>query len=180
LICQAEICRRLAKNRQAVDSAGHCRRKEVEIFAGKRGCDDRFLAIWDSGFDPFLPHRFAIGRDRNGAAAGTVGNRTCSGPLLSRSSTWGHPLVRLVGKIDWGFSTPAGRGLRAGDGRPPLPVRQVAGLLILKPMHSLKRRSCSVRAGARTPTFLVPERRARGSRTRPSSKLLDWEYQPAA
>ena len=50
----------------------------------------------------------------------------------------GHPLVRLAGKIDWGFlDRRFGEVYAAGDGQPPLPVRLIAGLLILKHMHSL-------------------------------------------
>lgn len=49
-----------------------------------------------------------------------------------------HALVRLASEIDWGFLD---RRLRSvctpGPGQPPLPTRLVAGLLILKHMHSL-------------------------------------------
>ena len=50
----------------------------------------------------------------------------------------GHPLVRLAGKIDWGFlDRRLGEVYAPGNGQPPLPVRLVAGLFILKHMHSL-------------------------------------------
>ena len=50
----------------------------------------------------------------------------------------GHPLVRLAGVIDWQFlERRFSRVCKPGDGRPPLPTRLVAGLLILKHMHSL-------------------------------------------
>jgi IS5 family transposase len=50
----------------------------------------------------------------------------------------GHPLVRLAQRIDWGFLDRRFSSVcTAGDGRPPLPTRLVAGLLILKHMHSL-------------------------------------------
>src|ERR1700677_3318027 len=50
----------------------------------------------------------------------------------------GHPLVRLGQQIDWGFlERRRGEVYRSHDGHPPLPIRLVAGLLILKHMHSL-------------------------------------------
>ena len=59
-------------------------------------------------------------------------------PPLEEIINLRHPLVRLAGKIDWNFL--AGRFssvCRVGPGQPPLPTRLVAGLLILKHMHSL-------------------------------------------
>jgi transposase, IS5 family len=59
-------------------------------------------------------------------------------PALEAIIDMGHPLVRLAGKIDWGFlDRRFGEVYAAGDGQPPLPVRLIAGLFILKPMHSL-------------------------------------------
>ncbi len=59
-------------------------------------------------------------------------------PVLERIIDMGHPLVRLAGKIDWGFlDRRLGEIYAPGDGQPPLPVRLVAGLFILKHMHSL-------------------------------------------
>jgi IS5 family transposase len=59
-------------------------------------------------------------------------------PGLERIIDMGHPLVRLAGKIDWGFlDRRLGEIYAPGDGQPPLPVRLVAGLFILKHMHSL-------------------------------------------
>lgn len=59
-------------------------------------------------------------------------------PALEHVIDLGHLLARLAQRIDWGFLD---RGFSsvctAGDGRPPLPTRRVAGLLILKHMHSL-------------------------------------------
>src|SRR3546814_1145350 len=50
----------------------------------------------------------------------------------------GHPLVRLAGEIDWGFLDRRFASTCApGAGQPPLPTRLVAGLFILKHMHSL-------------------------------------------
>ncbi len=50
----------------------------------------------------------------------------------------GHPRVRLAGKIDWGLlDRRFGEVYAAGGGQPPLPVRLIAGLFILKQMHSL-------------------------------------------
>jgi len=59
-------------------------------------------------------------------------------PALEQIIDMGHPLVRLAGKIDWGFlDRRLGEVYAPGDGQPPLPVRLVAGLFILKHMHSL-------------------------------------------
>jgi len=59
-------------------------------------------------------------------------------PALAQIIDMGHPLVRLAGKIDWRFlDRRLGEVYAAGDGQPPLPTRLVAGLLILKHMHSL-------------------------------------------
>lgn len=59
-------------------------------------------------------------------------------PALEQIIDMGHPLVRLAGKIDWGFiDHRLGEVYKRGDGHPPLPVRLMAGLLILKHMHSL-------------------------------------------
>src|SRR5271170_6061646 len=59
-------------------------------------------------------------------------------PALEQIINMGHPLVRLGQQIDWAFLE---RRLvevyRSHDGHPPLPIRLVAGLLILKRMHSL-------------------------------------------
>lgn len=59
-------------------------------------------------------------------------------PALEQIIDMGHPLVRLADKIDWGFiDRRLGEVYKRGDGHPPLPVRLMAGLLILKHMHSL-------------------------------------------
>jgi len=59
-------------------------------------------------------------------------------PALEQIIDMGHPLVRLAGKIDWEFlDRRLGEVYKAGDGHPPLPIRLMAGLLILKHMHSL-------------------------------------------
>lgn len=59
-------------------------------------------------------------------------------PALEQIIDMGHPLVRLADKIDWGFiDRRLGAVYKRGDGHPPLPVRLMAGLLILKHMHSL-------------------------------------------
>jgi IS5 family transposase len=50
----------------------------------------------------------------------------------------GHPLVRLGREIDWRFLDQRfSRVCAAGEGRPPLPTRLVAGLFILKHMPNL-------------------------------------------
>jgi IS5 family transposase len=59
-------------------------------------------------------------------------------PALEQIINTGHPLVRLGQQIDWGFlERRLGEVYRSHDGHPPLPIRLVAGLLILKHMHSL-------------------------------------------
>jgi IS5 family transposase len=59
-------------------------------------------------------------------------------PPLDAIIDMGHPLVRLAGEIDWEFLTGRfGSVYTSGPGQPPLPTRLVAGLMILKHMHSL-------------------------------------------
>ena len=59
-------------------------------------------------------------------------------PSLDAIIDLGHPLVKLAERIDWGFlETRWGAVYEAGPGQPPLPVRLVAGLFILKHMHNL-------------------------------------------
>ncbi|MEF2072545.1 IS5 family transposase [Consotaella aegiceratis] len=59
-------------------------------------------------------------------------------PALAEIIDMGHLLVRLAGEIDWAFIEKRfGEVHHAGVGQPPLPARLMAGLLILKHMHSL-------------------------------------------
>ena len=59
-------------------------------------------------------------------------------PSLDKIIDLGHPLVRLAEQIDWGFLEARwGAVYEAGPGQPPLPVRLVAGLFIIKHMHNL-------------------------------------------
>src|SRR5258708_2158128 len=59
-------------------------------------------------------------------------------PALDQIIDLGHPLVRLAGGVGWGFlGQPFAPGWEAGAGRPPLPARLIAGLFIVKHMHSL-------------------------------------------
>ncbi len=59
-------------------------------------------------------------------------------PPLEEIIDMGHPLVRLAGEIDWDFLDRRFASTCApGPGQPPLPTRLVAGLFILKHMHSL-------------------------------------------
>jgi IS5 family transposase len=59
-------------------------------------------------------------------------------PALEQIIDMGHPLVRLAGQIDWDFlDRRFGAVCTAGPGQPGLPTRLVAGLFILKHMHSL-------------------------------------------
>jgi IS5 family transposase len=49
-----------------------------------------------------------------------------------------HPLARLSRQIDWGFLEERFGTVYDDDpGRPPLPTRLMAGLVILKHMHDL-------------------------------------------
>jgi transposase, IS5 family len=59
-------------------------------------------------------------------------------PALDRIIDMGHALVRLAGEIDWAFlERRFGSVYCPGPGQPPLPARLIAGLFILKHMHSL-------------------------------------------
>jgi IS5 family transposase len=59
-------------------------------------------------------------------------------PALDQIVDMGHPLVRLAGKIDWGFLDGRFSSVCApGPGQPGLPTRLVAGLFILKHMENL-------------------------------------------
>src|SRR6202795_679884 len=59
-------------------------------------------------------------------------------PALDRIIDLGHPLARLAGEIDGGFLDGRFSSVcQPGPGQPPLPTRLVAGLFILKHMHSL-------------------------------------------
>ena len=59
-------------------------------------------------------------------------------PSLDKIIDMGHPLVRLSHEIDWGFIEEEFGGVyRHGVGQPPLAIRLMAGLMILKHMHSL-------------------------------------------
>jgi len=59
-------------------------------------------------------------------------------PALDQIIDMGHPLAGLAQNIDWDFlDRPLGGIHKPGAGHPPLPVRLMAGLLILKHMHSL-------------------------------------------
>src|SRR5215469_5855980 len=59
-------------------------------------------------------------------------------PALERIIDMGHPLVRLAEEIDWGFLERRFATVCAtGPGQPPLPARLIAGLFVLKHMHSL-------------------------------------------
>jgi transposase, IS5 family len=59
-------------------------------------------------------------------------------PGLEQIIDMGHPLVRLAVGVDWGFLERRFASVCAtGPGQPPLPVRLIAGLFILKHMHSL-------------------------------------------
>src|SRR5580700_161670 len=59
-------------------------------------------------------------------------------PALDQIIDLGHPLVRLAGEIDWGFLDGRFSSVcQPGPGQPGLPTRLIAGLFILKHMHSL-------------------------------------------
>ena len=59
-------------------------------------------------------------------------------PSLETIIDLGHPLAKLAERIDWGFLEARWAAVyEAGPGQPPLPVRLVAGLFIIKHMHNL-------------------------------------------
>src|SRR5262245_8700093 len=59
-------------------------------------------------------------------------------PSLERIINLRHPLVRLAREVDWDFvGRRFGSVCSVGPGQPPLSTRLVAGLFILKHMHSL-------------------------------------------
>jgi IS5 family transposase len=59
-------------------------------------------------------------------------------PALDSIIDLHHPLVRLAQRIEWAFlERRLGGVYKPGPGQPPLPVRLIAGLMILKPMDSL-------------------------------------------
>jgi len=59
-------------------------------------------------------------------------------PALDSIIDLKHPLVLLAQRIDWTFlERRLGGVYRPGPGQPPLPVRLIAGLMILKHMQSL-------------------------------------------
>jgi IS5 family transposase len=59
-------------------------------------------------------------------------------PALDQIIDLDHALARLAREIDWGFLDRRFSSVcEAGSGQPPLPTRLVAGLFILKHMHSL-------------------------------------------
>jgi hypothetical protein len=70
----------------------------------------------------------AAGRGPGGAIPGGAGE----------NHRHGHPWVRLASEIDWSFLEGRfGSVYRPGPGQPPLPARLIAGLFILRYMHSL-------------------------------------------
>ncbi len=59
-------------------------------------------------------------------------------PALDSIIDLKHPLVLLAQRIDWAFlERRLGSVYKPGPGQPPLPVRLIAGLMILKHMESL-------------------------------------------
>ena len=59
-------------------------------------------------------------------------------PPLDQIIDLAHPLAQLAGQIDWQFiEQRLGSVYQRGPGQPPLPIRLIAGLMILKHMHSL-------------------------------------------
>ena len=59
-------------------------------------------------------------------------------PALDQIVDRDHPLVRLAQRIDWpAIEHELAETYSPGAGHPPLPARLMAGLLILKRMHSL-------------------------------------------
>jgi IS5 family transposase len=63
-------------------------------------------------------------------------------PALDRIVDRSHPLVRLSDRIDWpSIERELAEIFSPGAGHPPLPARLMAGLLILKHMHSFSDRA---------------------------------------
>jgi transposase, IS5 family len=63
-------------------------------------------------------------------------------PALDQIIKRSHPLVRLAQRIDWlSIEREFADIYSPGAGHPPLPARLMAGLLILKHMHSLSDRA---------------------------------------
>lgn len=59
-------------------------------------------------------------------------------PALDQIIDGSHPLVRLARTIDWDcLDREFGGVFKPGAGHPPLPVRLMAGLLLLKHMYTL-------------------------------------------
>ena len=68
------------------------------------------------------------------------------GPALEQIIHLKHPLVRLAGEIDWSFIERRGStGFRPRPGQPPLAVRLVDVLLIVKHLHSLSDKALCAR-----------------------------------
>jgi hypothetical protein len=87
-----------------------------------------------------------------------------------------HRLVRLGCKIDWPFLDSRFSSVRtARDGRPPLPPRLAAGLLILKHMHNLSDDGLCARAGEPVLPVLL-----RGAELLPSAAVRPLVVDPLA
>jgi IS5 family transposase len=71
------------------------------------------------------------------------------GPALEAIIDMRHPLVLLAGAMDWAFLE---RSLwdvyRLGPGQPLLPVRLMAGLMILEHMHGLSDKALCARSSS--------------------------------
>jgi len=69
---------------------------------------------------------------------GNRGEAQRLGPRLDQIVDPNHPLVKLAQRIDWAFiEQHLDAVYRDGPGQPPLPIRLMAGLAILKHMRNL-------------------------------------------
>jgi transposase, IS5 family len=67
-------------------------------------------------------------------------------PALDRVIDLNHPLAQLAQRIDWtSLERRFGEFHEAGPGRPPLPVRLIAGLMVLKHLHRLSDKALCAR-----------------------------------
>jgi transposase, IS5 family len=61
-----------------------------------------------------------------------------------------HPLVKLSGELDWSKMDVELQNLYSEQGRPSIPIRKIAGLLMLKEMF---KESDELRSTSRRPKF---------------------------
>lgn len=98
-----------------------------------------------------------------------TGQRDMFRSRLDQIIDMGHPLVKLAGKIDWGFLEERfGAVYQDKPGRPPLATRLMAGLAILKHMHDLSDEGCAT-AGSKIPISSISAARSSSVTSRHST-----------